>query len=395
MTRVETPYDRFVLEEGIPVLTEIEQVRDLEKAGPLAPWKRKGGLGAYVDEKFGIVNPSRSQIVDGYICEIPPRSELRAEKYLYEEVIYVVGGKGATTVWVEGGKKHTFEWQAGSVFGIPLNAYHQHFNASAAPARFFGVTLAPGMINLFHNTDFVFANPFRFTDRFADEEDFFDPEKGTVFNAMSTGAKVWECNLVSDVRNMELWPWKERGAGGGNRMFQFRGNSLIAHVSEVPQGTYKKAHYHEGQGGLGGFILIPKGEGYTLNWHGSIKWSEASEKQKVDWSGNQLFLYETDWFHQHFNTADDPSRYLAIYPGSSKYPGFGYYQDRARISIDTSRGGRQVSYEDEDPAIMRMFTEDLARHGRKPVDPALWHHALSEEPVYLDGKVDYVSQAKV
>ena len=49
---------------------------------------------------------------------------------MYEEIFFVLKGRGATAVWYEGQPRHTFEWQEGSVFSIPLNAWHELYNAS-------------------------------------------------------------------------------------------------------------------------------------------------------------------------------------------------------------------------------------------------------------------------
>ena len=124
-----SPYKKWQEKEAIPVYTGcfVEDTMTL----PLEDWRRLGGKGAYL-------NLGGGEESDGYIAEIPPREALNVEHHLFEEIIYVLSGKGATSIWQTGQAKQTFEWQAGSLFAIPLNAWHQHFNGSSAePVRFF------------------------------------------------------------------------------------------------------------------------------------------------------------------------------------------------------------------------------------------------------------------
>ena len=106
-------------------------IEDLTKV-EVAPWEHKGGLGAFVNlDGTGGTN-------DGYVCEIAPGKQLKEQKHLYEEMVYVLEGHGATSIWQRDGKKHSFEWHPGSLFAIPLNAHYQHFNGQGhAPARVF------------------------------------------------------------------------------------------------------------------------------------------------------------------------------------------------------------------------------------------------------------------
>ena len=150
-------------------------VEDLRKV-EVATWEHKGGLGAFVNlDGAGGTN-------DGYVCEIPPGKQLREQKHLYEEMVYILEGHGATSIWQKDGKKHTFEWHPGSLFAIPLNAHYQHFNGQGnAPARYFAVTNAPFMMNLFHNVDFIFGDSFTFADRFPPEEEEYFSGKGKLW----------------------------------------------------------------------------------------------------------------------------------------------------------------------------------------------------------------------
>ena len=120
--RPKTPYDNFMESEGIPVFRDIgvSKVQNL----PLAPWKRTGGRGTYIqlygtEGKWGC-----------YVIEVPGAGALNPEKHLYEEIYFVVEGRGTTEVWLEGdNRRHVFEWQKGSLFSIPVNAMHRIVNA--------------------------------------------------------------------------------------------------------------------------------------------------------------------------------------------------------------------------------------------------------------------------
>ena len=70
----------------------------------LAPWDLKGVPCSFV------VLDGTGGVNDAYICEIPPQSKTKPQKHLYEEMVYVTQGYGATSVWQKDGKKHTFEW---------------------------------------------------------------------------------------------------------------------------------------------------------------------------------------------------------------------------------------------------------------------------------------------
>ena len=82
--RPKTPYDLFMESEGIPVFRDIgvSKVQNL----PLAPWKRLGGRGTYIqlhgtEGKWGC-----------YVVEVPGAGALNPEKHLYEEIYFVVEG---------------------------------------------------------------------------------------------------------------------------------------------------------------------------------------------------------------------------------------------------------------------------------------------------------------
>jgi len=342
-----TSYEKWLESEGIPVVKAffIEDVRTVK----LGRWERKGGFGAFLQME------GAGQVNNCYICEIPPGKSLKPQRHLFEETIYVVSGRGATTVWNHKEEKQTFEWQTGSLFSPPLNSWHQHFNGSGAePARYLAVTTAPTMINLLHNLDFIFNNDFPFDDRFDGTEGYFSGQ-GLLYAGDYKGFKfagnVWETNFVPDVRRFKLMDYAERGAGGSNIKFELSENTTACHISEFPVGTYKKAHRH----GPGAHVIILSGQGYSLLW------PEGNPIRRYDWHEGSMVVPPENWWHQHFNTGREPARYLALRAfGSKKYRGAG---KRYKGTVDRREGGDQIEYRDEEPIVRQMFDQALAQRG--------------------------------
>jgi len=335
------PYAKYQEAEGIPVYRgfAIEDLRTLE----LAPWARKDAKGAFINlDGTGGTN-------DAYVLEIPPRGQTNVQRHIYEEMVYILDGIGATSVWYEENRKVTFEWQKGSLFAIPLNANYQHFNGSgSSPTRYLAVTDAPTVISLFHNLKFVFDNPFVFDDRFGGQDNYFSGE-GKMYQR-----RVLETNFVPDTHNIELYTWRERGAGGKNILFELADNTMAAHISEFPVGTYKKAHRH----GPGAHVIILDGQGYSLLW------PEGAEIKEVPWRQGSMVVPPEMWFHQHFNSGAQPARYLALRWGSQRYEiGGAFSSDTVNSAVSVKEGGLQMEYEDEERNIHRIFEDHLHQAG--------------------------------
>lgn len=344
-------YEKWQETEGLDVIKGWF-IEDLRKVS-LKPWKRKGGLGVFINLQ-GTEGEN-----DAYVCEISPGGSLLPQKHLFEETIFILEGRGSTTIWNEGGTKQSFEWQPGSLFSPPLNSWHQHFNASGnKPARYVAVTLAPPMMNTFHNTDFIFNNPFQFADRYGGQEDYFSAD-GRLCKSSDSRMRIWETNFIPDVLKIDLIEWKERGAGGKSMFFEISENSMAAHISRFPVGTYKKAHRHH----AGAHVMIQSGEGYSLMWE------KGKPIQRYDWKVGSMVVPPEMWWHQHFNIGREPATYLAIHGRVSKKHRSG--PKRWKVDIDLKEGGDQIEYEDEDPMIWEMFEEELAKRGVQNLMPKL------------------------
>ena len=339
ITEKVTPYEQWVWDQGLDIISA-HYVKNL-KTVELKPWHRRGGKGVFINHDASRISN------DCYVCEIPAGGKLAPQRQLYEELILILDGRGSTSVWNDAGDKITFEWTAGAMFAIPLNAHHQHFNASGQEtARYVGVTNAPPVINIYDDVNFIFNTEYDFKNRFSGEPDYFSgkgEQKGFLYTA----------NYIADAVNLPLLNAKERGAGGGHIRFNMARGSMSSHISQFPVGTYKKAHLH----GPSAHVIILSGEGYSLMW------PETGEPERYDWEVGTLIVPPNRHFHQHFNTGETPARYLAF-----KHESAFIRNDQGVPTAWISRrvGGDQIDYADEGPEIRSMFTEALARHGLEP-----------------------------
>ena len=287
------------------------------------------------------------------LIDIVPGGKSVPQQHVFEEVIYVLEGQGSTTVKTHDGRTHSFEWSKGSLFALPLNATYQHFNGSGKrKARLSSTNNLPMVINLFHNDDFVFDNPFVFAER-QGKESFFSGEGD--FIPKKPGRHMWETNFVPDVREFELVKWEKRGAGGSNMMFVLADGTMHAHSSEMPVGTYKKAHRH----GADFHVSCITGTGYSLLWY-----EQDEEFVRVDWDHGVVFAPPDGMYHQHFNTSPLPARYLAIALGGLRYPMLAEKRAVfAGMDVNVRDGGAQIEYEDQDPRIHEIYLEALKKNG--------------------------------
>ena len=352
-TEKETPYTRWVKAEGLDIISSF-YVPSLNTVD-LKPWARRGGAGVYLNH-----DASRTSN-DCYVCEIPPGKSLAPQRQLFEEMIYVLSGRGSTTVWNDAGQRITFEWKAGALFAIPLNCWHQHFNGSGKEgARFVAVTNAPPVMNLYEDTEFVFNTQYDFKNRFAGEPEYFSgkgEQKGLLL----------ETNFVADAVNLPLISAKERGAGGGHIRFNLAKGSMNCHISQFPTCTYKKGHAH----GPGAHVIILSGDGYSLMW------PEGEEPKKYDWHLGSMIVPPNMWFHQHFNTGGAPARYLAFKHESVSIRNA---QGVPKAWISRRIGGDQIDYADESKEVRQLFTDALAKQGLAPRMEEAYQAELADLP---------------
>ena len=338
------PYLEWVKGEGVPVVEDfgIDLINVETKK-----WARFGTNGAIAHLK------GRGDFISIFILELLPGRKSEPQQHVFEEVVYVLEGHGSTTVETHDGRTHSFEWGPQSLFALPLNAKYQHFNASGREsARLSTTTSLCVMLNLFHNEKFIFNNTYRFPEREGAESAFSGEGE---FIPKKPGRHMWETNFVPDLSNFKLRKWSKRGAGGSNMMFVLADGSMHAHMSEMPVGTYKKAHRH----GADFHVFSVTGTGYSLFWY-----EDEEDYVRVDWQHGVVFAPPDAIYHQHFNSSADPARYLAIAFGGLRYP---MTEAKRRVfmgmDVNVRDGGAQIEYEDQDPRIHKIYLDELAKHG--------------------------------
>ncbi|HET7198979.1 MAG TPA: hypothetical protein VFI86_09950, partial [Burkholderiales bacterium] len=317
------------------------------------PWPRYGVGGAAVHLK------GRGDFVSMLVLDLAPGAATEPQRHLYEEVIYVLSGRGSTTIETAEGRRHGFEWGPRSLFAIPLNTKYRHFNGSGAErARLASTTNLPAVLNMFHNEAFVFDNPFRFDERLGQQKYFAGEGE---FIPVRPGQHMWESNFVPDLAAIDLKGWDQRGRGSKNIMFILAEGTMHAHISEMQAGSYKKAHRH----GPDFHVMCVTGHGYSLLWY-----EGEPDFRQVRWKHGTVFAPPDRMFHQHFNTSDRPARYLATAFGSLRYP-FTQAKRRALIgsaedgqgavAVSVKLGGDQIEFEDQSPRIDALYREELGR----------------------------------
>jgi oxalate decarboxylase/phosphoglucose isomerase-like protein (cupin superfamily) len=349
----ETPYTRFIANEGLDLVNGnyVPSLHEVE----LKPWARRGGNAVFPNH-----DASRTTN-DCYVMEIPAGGKLAPHRQLFEETVLILSGRGSTLVWDDKGNKISFEWGPGAIFGIPVNANHQHFNGSGSePARYVAVTNMPPIMNVFEDPDFIFDTAYDFAGCFNGEPEYFAESK-------QMDGLLLQTNYVADAVNLPLVEAKERGAGGGHIRFQLAKCSMNSHISQFPVGTYKKCHRH----GPGAHVIILSGEGYSLMW------PEGAEPQRYDWKPGSMIVPPNMWYHQHFNTGTTPARYLAF-----KYEGVAIRnaQGVPKAWISQRIGGDQIDYADETTEVRTMFTDALAANGLEPKMDLAYQAELKDLP---------------
>jgi mannose-6-phosphate isomerase-like protein (cupin superfamily) len=348
-----TPYDRFMEGEGIPVHRDIG-VRTVKEM-PLENWERLGGRGSFIQCE------GTEGLWGMFVVEVPAGGELKPQQCLYEQVFFVVAGRGSTEVWQrDESRKKVFEWSSGSLFAVPINARHRIVNATREPALLLVGTLAPNIMNVVQDYEFVFNCDYAFTKQFDESDDYFQP-RDEIEPDLIRGLAMRRTNLMPDIVECEL-PRDNRRSPGYRRMEpHMGGDNFYMWIGQHGTGRYSKAHKHAS----GAVLICIAGQGYTLTWpskYGTQPWANGhgDKVKRQDYVPGGMVSaapMDGDWFHQHFGVGNQPLRLTAWFGMSDKRrrgPRPGTVK-RDEGSIPLAEGGNAIEYRDEDPYIREEF----------------------------------------
>jgi hypothetical protein len=339
-----SPYDRWLESTGVRVHEGyfIPDVRTVE----LSPWDERECDAAFL--KLA----GQEGYTEARVSEIRPGATLPPLKFGFDEAVYVIEGRGLTTIWTaDGEQRRSFEWQKHSLFLLPRYCYHQFSNTQGnRPARLLHFNYLPLAMAANPDPAFHFDNPFVDPAALGDSQLYSEAKAGTG-DGPYAGMSYWVGNFFADMRAWDrLDPFRHRGAGGRAVFIRFPTSPVWAHMSVFPARSYKKAHRH----GPGVVIVIPSGEGF------SVMWPEGRDKIFIPWQEGSVFVPPDRWFHQHFNVTGEAARYLALHSPR-------HFNVTAEFVEDPSRD--QIEYPDEDPGIRQTFEAELAKRGLTTLMP--------------------------
>ena len=324
---------------------------------PVKQWAERGISAAFYD----IIGAE--SLAGMYVGEIAPGQSSTPTRQLCDEVIFIMSGRGSTTVDTPKGQV-SFEWGPRSLFAIPLNhRYHLHNSSGREPARFLSVNTIPIVYNLYRDPKFIFGCDWNFdrvnADVGASDSILYRPDA----KHERTAVNLHETTFVPDVLMVERSNFIERGDGTSNVYFELANSVISAHMLEHEGFQFFNPHRH----GPSAFVFMLQGSGYTLMWQ------DGGKEIRFDWPENDIGVVVPPnmWWHGHFYTSPNAFQ-LAIKLRSRKFP-INHLYDKTHKLV--SEGGTVLRYKDLERSlrerIWRTYVEECRCRGHEVTDPNL------------------------
>jgi quercetin dioxygenase-like cupin family protein len=229
-----------------------------------------------------------------HISEVPPGGQKDGHRHLDEATFYILAGRGWSELRQSDDKPdQRVEWEAGDIVVIPANAWHKHYNADPdKPALQIAFKNTRLLRKLFHSRDFVYANDFRFHDRYDDEPDYWTSRTEGNYGKV-------KINTIKRVVDEAVDPDPDAGEGVSMKRYSMGGHRMISHaLVEIAAGGHIREHRHLAEEAF----LVLRGRGRTL-----LR-SDDGRTASVDWQAGDLVAPPFDVWRRHEAVGDEPVR---------------------------------------------------------------------------------------
>lgn len=263
------------------------------------------------DISVAAIGEGRLHQMEATLVEIAPGAKTPPHKHLAEEIIYIVSGSGHTDMWVAtSDRKARYDWNAGDLLSPSLNTWHQHVNASDAPARFLSITTAPITRNVFPEAGFITSSDFVFEDRWQQgvtQDAEYTPEGGF------EGPEVVRMRVGHYLPNIVRRELRQRRKGAWGITILPEGDLAGNHVLEMEVRekdgeifTDAEAHLHHHPWEV--VYVVLAGEGYS-----DVR-RDGEDMRRVHWRAGDLFIVEANEYHDNRAAPNTRTRYLQVKP---------------------------------------------------------------------------------
>ena len=272
------PYLNWAKGEGVPLTSapaiDLAQVKT-------APWARFGVDGAICHVE------GRCDFLTLFVFDIPAGGAMKPSRHTFEEIFYVVEGRGETEVVLSNGEVRRLAWAPGAIFSAPINATCVHRAPGSSRVRLASFNDVRYLMGLYRNEAFLFDNPAPFEKRQA-----------------RAGAARWVADPATE-------PVAEAN-GFATANLDVADSSIGPQLIEVRAGEADLARRQM----QGRHLLCVEGEGFSLSFD-----TQGGPVKRTEWKRGVVIGQEGMAFHQNFARVQT-SRLVSIELGSTASPIF-------------------------------------------------------------------------
>jgi hypothetical protein len=303
------PYVQFMLDKyspytkngsspkGVPIIggAFVQDVR----TEPLGHWQRK-------DCKGAICTFSDQMVADAYIAEIDPGKSTKPQRQLYEEIITVAAGRGATSVWYDGSGQADFRMGA----RLDLRDSSQRLVSALQRQRhralpLFRADQPAGRLRALPRSGIYLQHGLHVQRPLRSRRSRVLFQRRKIFHRILRRHSPFQFH--SRHPQDQSRAARKARQGHAQHVHPYVRRAMLAHVSQFPVGRYKKAHRH----GPGAHVFLLDSTGYTLMWN------EGEKTAALRLARRDGISPPAGTWHQHYNTGAQPCKFVALHANTA------------------------------------------------------------------------------